>query len=410
LPGERVGLAIEDVTVQTIERRLQQAEHRVLEMIAAGAPLADSLAALVQAIEDHSPLVIGSVLLLDADGARVRHGAAPSLPADFIRGIDGAPIGPRAGSCGTAAFLKRTVIVADIETDPLWDDYRDLARTHGLRACWSAPILATDRRVLGTFAGYSCTARAPAESDVEIIERAARLGGVAIERKQLEDQLRDLSAHIESALENERAGIAREIHDELGQSLTALKMDIAWIARRASSGAESTGALLEKLGAMSDLTDGVIRQIRRISAELRPGVLDDLGLIAAIEWQAQDFQRRTGTPCSVRANASEVAMGRDASTAVFRVFQEALTNVTRHAQAERVDVRVEVTSDALALEVFDDGIGIAPEAVRSPKSLGLLGMRERTRRLGGSVSVCGADPRGTRVALRVPLGPGSPVR
>jgi PAS domain S-box-containing protein len=410
LPGERVGLAIEDITVQTVERRLQQAEHRVLEMIAAGAPLGDSLATLALAIEDHSPPVMGSVLLVDPDGTRVRHGAGPSLPAAFMRGIDGSPIGPRAGSCGTAAFLKRTVIVADIETDPLWEDYRALALAHGLRACWSAPILATDERVLGTFACYYRAARVPEERDMKIIERAARLAGIAIERKQLEEQLRDLSAHIEAALEDERAGIAREIHDELGQSLTALKMDIAWIARRASSRADGTDGLLDKLKAMSDLTDGVIRQVRRISAELRPGVLDDLGLIAAIEWQAQDFEDRTGLVCTVHTNAGDVAMERSASTAVFRVFQEALTNVTRHSQAKRVDVRIQVTPEALALEVCDDGIGIAPEAVSSPKSLGLLGIRERARRLGGSVSVGGVAPRGTQVALRVPLGRESPVR
>jgi signal transduction histidine kinase len=319
--------------------------------------------------------------------------------------IDGSSIGPRAGSCGTAAFLKRTVIVSDIETDPLWDDYRALARAHGLRACWSEPIRATDGRVLGTFAFYYRSAREPAPGDLEIIQRAARLAAIAVERKQLEEQLRDLSAHIESALEAERTSIAREIHDDLGQSLTALKMDIAWIARAASNGVQalSGGALPERLRGMTELTDDLIQRVRRISSGLRPGVLDDLGLVAAVEWQAQDFESRTGTTCMVHTDGADGAIGRDASTAVFRAFQEALTNVTRHAQAHQVHVRVAVAHDQLTLEVRDDGVGISLEAAGSPKSLGLLGMRERARRLGGSVVVRAIAPRGTLVSMTVPL-------
>ncbi|HLK40533.1 MAG TPA: GAF domain-containing sensor histidine kinase, partial [Polyangiaceae bacterium] len=404
LPGGHVGLAFEDVTTQTIERRLQLAEHKVLEMIARGTPLADSLAALVLAVEEFAPPVTGSVLLLDPDGQRVRHGAAPHLPESFLRAIDGASIGPRAGSCGTAAFLKRAVIVSDIETDPLWEDWRTIALAHGLRSCWSVPILSTDQTVLGTFAFYYNVPRTPGEGDRQIIERAARLAAIAIERKQLEDQLRGLSARIESILEDERTGIAREIHDELGQSLTALKMDIAWLARRIDAPQPTErSAIREKLDAMSNLTDEIIGQVRRISSELRPGVLDDLGLIAAIEWQAQEFEGRTGTECTVRTSGGDAPISRATATAVFRVLQEALTNVTRHAQAQRVDVRLEIGGASLALAVRDDGRGITPEELRSPKSLGLLGIRERAHRLGGSVSVGPASPSGTLVLLTVPI-------
>ncbi len=311
LGGGRVGLAIEDVTAQTIERRLQAAEHRVLEMIASGAPLRDALDAIILAIEEYSPPCIGSILLLDPDGVHLRHGAAPHLSADYWQAIDGGVIGPQEGSCGAAAFLKVPVFIGDIETDPIWERYRDAARTHGLRACWSIPIFATDARVLGTFAFYYDTPRMPAPPDVEVTARASRLAGIAIERKELEEKLRNLSAHVEAALEEERTGIAREIHDELGQSLTALKMDIAWIVRRLAPGSPSltNAALLERLAAMSELTDGVIQRVRRISAELRPGVLDDLGLVAAIEWQAGEFEQRTGTPCVVRANPIDGAVG-----------------------------------------------------------------------------------------------------
>src|SRR5690606_19746662 len=250
-------------------------------------------------------------LLMDADGQHVRHGAAPGLPREYLDAIDGASIGPAAGSCGTAAYRKRPVFVEDIERDPLWDEYRELARAHGLRACWSTPILTVNGRVLGTFAFYYHAPRRPTAQDITLVERLSRLAGIAIERAQMEEQLRDLSAHVESALEAERTRIAREIHDDLGQSLTALKMDVAWLMRRAREAPLNGEQALDKLQQMSSFTDEIIQRVRQISAELRPGVLDDLGLVAAIEWQAQAFEDRTGTPCSVRANQPDTSLDRE---------------------------------------------------------------------------------------------------
>ncbi|HEX3344603.1 MAG TPA: GAF domain-containing protein [Polyangiaceae bacterium] len=398
LPGGRVGLAVEDVTEATRARRLKDAEHHVLERIASGAALNGILESLVLAIEDYSPPTLGSILLLDADGVHVRHGAAPHLPATYTQAIDGRAIGPRAGSCGTAAFERRPVYVEDIETDPLWADYRELARAHGLRACWSTPIFSNEGTVLGTFALYYREPRAPTAEDLALIDRATHLAGIAIEHLQLEDQLRALSAHVESVREDERTGIAREIHDVLGQALTALKMDLAWVARRAV-GQE---ALLEKLSTMGQATDEIIQQVRRISTELRPGVLDDLGLLAAIEWQAQEFEERTGTLCSIESNLDDAPLPRDVCTALFRIFQEALTNVARHAGAEHVAVVLRVEGEELRLDVRDDGRGITHAQAGNPRSLGLLGIRERARRLGGAVSISGGAPGGTLVSVRVP--------
>jgi PAS domain S-box-containing protein len=398
LPGGRVGLAVEDVTEVTRSRRLKDAEHHVLERIASGAALGGILETLVLAIEDYSPPTIGSILLLDADGVHVRHGAAPNLPLAYTQAIDGAWIGPAAGSCGTAAFERRPVYVEDIEADPLWADYRELARAHGLRACWSTPIFSNEGRVLGTFALYYREPRAPTADDVALIERATHLAGIAIEHIQLEDQLRELSAHVESVREDERTGIAREIHDVLGQALTALKMDLAWLARR-TTGQEP---LLEKVHAMSEATDEIIQQVRRISTELRPGVLDDLGLLAAIEWQAQEFEGRTETLCTVESNVGDAKLPRDVSTAIFRIFQEALTNVARHAEARHVGVHLDLADDVLDLEVRDDGKGITHAQAGNPRSLGLLGIRERARRLGGRATVAAGTQGGTVVSVRVP--------
>lgn len=415
LPGQSVGLALLDVTQQTRESTLQAAEQTVLELVATGAPLQRALETLIQAVEEHAPPTLGSILLLDADGIHVRHGAAPHLPSEFQAGVDGSRIGPKAGSCGTAAFLRRAVFVDDIETDPLWEDYRTLARAHGLRACWSTPILSTDQRVLGTFAFYYKTPRKPTAADQALVQRASRLAGIAIERQQMEAQLRNLSAHVQAALEDDRTRISREIHDDLGQSLTALKMDIAWILRRASPApvAGSTSApdfvlpleIREKLASMSQFTDGVIQRVRQISSDLRPGVLDDLGLVAAIEWQAQAFEERTGTQCLVRSKDADLELQRELSTAAFRIFQEALTNVARHASAQRVEVNIVARDSELFIDIEDDGVGISAERATNPTSLGLLGLRERAQRLNGEVSVTPTQPHGTRVSLRLPIRP-----
>ncbi len=386
------------------DQRLRDAEQRILEMIVSGAPLPSILAAIVVAIEAHCPGTIGSILLVDTDGKRLRHGAAPNLPALYNEVIDGSAVGPTAGSCGTAAHRRAPVYSQDIETDPLWEDYRHLARPFGLRACWSMPVLANDNRVLGTFAFYFTEPKIADEDDVALISRASHLAGIAIERRQLEDQLRALSEHVESVREEERTGIAREIHDDLGQSLTAFKMDIAWLTRRlVTEGAAAKDVMLEKLKGMSELADDVIGRVRRISSELRPGVLDDLGLVAAIEWQALEFEERTGTPCRIHSDLWEARLERKLSTAIFRIFQEALTNIARHAEAKLVEVSLTRQDGTLRLEVRDDGRGITPEEAYAPSALGLLGIRERARQLGGTASVHGAESGGTVVEVDVPF-------
>jgi PAS domain S-box-containing protein len=388
-----------DVTVEAQARRLRDAEQQILEMIASGAPLASVLTQLVLTLEEQAPSTIGSILLLDESGTHVLIGAAPHLPDEYNRAVHGQPIGPNVGSCGTAAFLGKPVVVSDIETDPLWADYRELAGRFGLRACWSSPILANEGRVLGTFALYYRAPRSPQPEELELIARATHIAGIAIERDHLTDQLRALTAHVEAIREDERTSVAREIHDVLGQALTALKMDIAWLGRNL----DGEGSWRPKLGEMSTITDELIDCVRRISADLRPGVLDDLGLGAAIEWQAQEFQRRTGTTCVVHSNLGEVRFDRDLGTAVFRIFQEALTNVARHANASHVDVRLEQDEGRIRLSVRDDGKGISADALASSGSLGLLGMRERARRLAGTLVISSNEAAGSCLVLDLPL-------
>jgi signal transduction histidine kinase len=380
-------------------RQLQGCERTALEQLAAGKPLLDVLSVIVRGIEEVEPRMIASLLLIGPSGKRFWQCIAPSLPRSYNLALEGAEIGPVAGSCGTAAYRREQVFVANVSTDPLWVDYKHLVEPLGLRACWSSPIIATDGRVLGTFAVYYREARLPDADERELIARATHVAGIAIERRELDDQLRALSARIEAVRERDRTAIAREIHDELGQALTALKMDIAWVQRRLPN---VERPITDKLVEITRAADEIIGSIRRISAELRPGILDDLGLVAAIEWQADEFSQRSGIPCDLTCSIGEIQLERELATGVFRVFQESLTNVVRHANATRIHVRLYLRHGNIVLEVGDDGIGV-PE-LTPQSSLGLLGMRERARRLDGTCEVRpGESGKGTLVVLKVPL-------
>jgi len=182
---------VRNITERRRSEALMAGENRILEMIAGGASLKEVLTGLVRLYQSVFPRVICTVLLMDSDGYRLRHGVAPSLPDTYTSAIDGARIGPQAGSCGTAAYFKRRVIVTDIKSDPLWTDYRDLAAEHGLRACWSIPILSRLGNVLGTFAMYYPEVASPTEKEIGLIETAAHIAGVAIERNHLEERVRE---------------------------------------------------------------------------------------------------------------------------------------------------------------------------------------------------------------------------
>jgi len=212
------------------------------------------------------------------------------------------------------------------------------------------------------------------------------------------EQLRNLTAHLQSVREEERARISREVHDELGQSLTAVKMDLAWLAGRLP---QRNGQMLKRIRSTRQLADSMIQSIRRISTELRPAVLD-LGLAAAVEWQVQEFQARSGIQCKVRLLTHEV-FAPDVSTTLFRILQETLTNVARHAKATRVEVVKQKRRDRVVLMIRDNGRGFDEENPSVSKSLGLLGMRERAAILGGQVNISSAPGKGTTVTAWIPL-------
>jgi PAS domain S-box-containing protein len=219
------------------------------------------------------------------------------------------------------------------------------------------------------------------------------------------EELRELSAAAHSIREQEQRRMAREIHDELGQSLTALKMDVAWMLGNLCAGSPS---LTEKLNAMQAQLDATVAATRRISADLRPLMLDDLGLIPAAEWLAQTFSERTGIPCKLHIRPPDIELAEPHASALYRILQESLTNVARHAKASEVDVVIEQTDGVLKLSVKDDGRGFSPAEARAQKTYGLLGLRERTLLLGGDASVTSEPGRGTIVDVHIPLQAAKP--
>ena len=215
------------------------------------------------------------------------------------------------------------------------------------------------------------------------------------------DQLRALAARVQTVREDERTRVAREIHDVLGQALTAIKIDISSLLRESPS---DKGPGAARIGSVLQLLDDTIRVVRRIATELRPGILDDLGLAAAVEWAAEEFQGRTGTRVHVSVPDAEIAIDPARATAVFRIFQETLTNVARHANATRVDVQLATEGSSLTLEVHDNGLGFSEMRLSAGTSLGTIGMRERALLLGGELIIRSAPGRGTTVTVRIPEG------
>jgi len=226
-----------------------------------------------------------------------------------------------------------------------------------------------------------------------------RLATVA-ELKESSRQLQELAANLESAREEERKRIALELHDQLGQALTAMKFDLAWLTDRLR---KRDSTLSQKAKTIMAQMDTMIKTVRRIASELRPGMLDDLGLAASIEWQAKDFEKRTGIACAVNVSVGDLPVDQAQSMALFRIFQEALTNVARHAEAKHIAVNLTATPDAWTLQVHDDGRGIQVKEIAGRHSLGLLGMRERAKRLGGTFDIRGAPGDGTIVTVSIPV-------
>jgi two-component system cell cycle sensor histidine kinase/response regulator CckA len=256
---------------------LRAGQNAILEMIALGEPLSDVLDRLMRLNESQSPGLLASILLLDPEGKRLRHASAPNLPEAYTRAIDGAPIGPKAGSCGTAAYRKEVVIVADILTDPLWADYRYLVEPHGLRACWSTPIFSRQGKVLGTFAMYYREVRSPSRAELGLLKGTTHLAGIAIEKAQLEERLRE--AQKMEAFGQLAGGIAHDFNNVL----TAIKGNVSMLQAAGLTEAEREAAT-DEISVAADRATSLTRHLLTFSRRrlMQPQALDLNEVVASV--------------------------------------------------------------------------------------------------------------------------------
>jgi PAS domain S-box-containing protein len=224
--------------------------------------------------------------------------------------------------------------------------------------------------------------------------------------RRSKEELQELGAAANQAREQEKSRIARELHDELAQALTALQMDVAWCREKLPAGQDG---LTKKLQRMETLLDTTVTATRRIAADLRPLMLDDLGLQPAVEWLVENFTERTGVPCELAISAADLKLHNAHSTAVFRIVQESLANIAKHARASRAEVAIEQNGSEVTIMVRDDGLGFSPQDTRKPNSFGLVGLRERAYLLGGQAAITSAPGRGTNIEVHLPL-PSRPAR
>jgi PAS domain S-box-containing protein len=519
-----------DITERKRTEALLAGEKRVLETIAAGEPLASVLETLCRAVESQGEDMLCSVRMLKGD--RLSGGAAPSLPREYVEAIEDMAVAPDAASCGTAAFRRQPVIVDDIATDSLWLKYREIALLHGLRACWSIPVLDAAGIPLATFAIYYRTPRRPGVDDRRLIDRVARLAGIAIERVRAEDALREseqryrmlvtnipdvawlvdrdgntlfISPNVEkvggytaeelyragsaawfgrihpddlpmvrqtfdalfqagaggfdveyrlrhrdghwiwihdravttyeghdttyvyglysnitdrkqaeeiralllnqviTVQEEERRRIARELHDETAQSLASLLLGLS-----ALQNARTIKAARAQAGELHQVATHALAEVRRLAWGLRPSVLDDLGLVTALERYTEEFSRARGIAVALQTAGLDAGrMPPRVETALYRIMQEALSNVARHASARRVQIRLQRQGATVALVVEDDGHGFDPARPPSPptaaRGLGIHSMRERAVVHKGALVIESAPGRGTRVSVEIPL-------
>jgi PAS domain S-box-containing protein len=531
----RVRCVMLDITERKRAEAFLAGEREILARIAEGAPVAAVLDGLCRLIESQDPHLRASILLVAA-GGRLRHGAAPSLPERYVRAIDGLVIGPVAGSCGTAAYLRKPVIVSDIATDPLWVAYRQFALPHGLRACWSSPVLDAAGEVMATFTVYHAEPRPPRAEEIELVHRASQITRIALERERVivalkasEERHRALLTHIPAVTwladaggrilfvspnamrivgytaeellaggrdvwldrvhrddaaavraafealasrrasfdveyrmrhkggrwiwirdravssyehdgvvyvtgvctditerkqaeavrsrllrqvvqvqEAERERLARELHDETAQSLAALLIGLQRLPA-----APTAADARRQIARLHEVATRVLAEVGRMARALRPRALDVLGLLPALERFAAELGEMRGLAITVQAAGLEgQRLPPEVEITLYRIMQEALSNVARHAGASKAAVMVERRAAVLTMTVVDDGRGFdvktALRATDERTGVGLHGIRERAAVLRGTVEFLSEPGHGTRVVVEIPLPADAP--
>lgn len=345
----------------------------------------------------------GAIYLLDGETLVLR-AATPPLPTQFPEELRRAPLADHP-NIRQAITTGWPVVVADTDTADLTVAERAVSESRGLRSVVYVPLLSTGQAVGVWILASVGERRAFSEAEIDLSRTLGAQAASALANARLFEQVRAggerlhaLARHLQDAQEEERARVARELHDEFGQALTVLKIDLSRLIARLPDGDET---LKQHAQEMTALIDQTVDAVRNVATRLRPGLLDRLGLAAAIEWQAEEVAGRTGLRIDLDLKGGGRDLDPDLATAVFRIFQEALTNVVRHAAANRVCVILRA-EDEILLQVQDNGRGIAPRQIGGSRSWGLAGMRERARAWGGRLEFEGAPGQGTTLTLRLP--------
>jgi PAS domain S-box-containing protein len=401
--GEIGGVVIfcERITERVRAQTMLAASRSVLDAIARGQTLPAVLDLLVRLFEAQAHDLICSILLIDEDGHRVRHGAAPSLPGEFMRAIEGGEIGPLAASCGTAAFRRERVIVEDITSDPLWSDCRDLALRHGLRACWSTPVFDDAGRLLATFACYYRMARGPSPNHIQLVDTAINLASIAISNSRREHSLKNANAEMRilarrllEAEATERRRLAAELHDRVGPNLSSLGLNLQLLRLEMPAAAVTKAS--KRFADAQRLIEQTTNELRGIMQDLRPSELDDFGIKAALEFFAQQTGQRAGF--SVQMNDGDLPLLAVAvETELYWIGREAIANAAKHAAPTQLTIYLGIVDDQLVMSITDNGSGMLPEQIEGTR--GLRSMRERALAIGAHLTVKLPPGGGTQITV-----------
>ena len=396
-----------EVTLRKKQEALLALEKKVLELnTGKRISLRALLNYFLKGIQKIFPGMYCCVLTLDENEQTVRLLAAPGLPAIYSHAIDGLPIGPNAGSCGTAMYRKETVIVTDIATDPLWEGARDLTLGFGLRACWSIPVLNSRNEVLAAFSVYYTTVKSPTPAEMNTFERIANLITVIITSKKAEEKLirqelnkqKIIAQAIVDAQEKERAEIGKELHDNINQILSTTKLYL----ELAKNGNNQRLSLINR---SAGNIHNAIHEIRNISRSLVPASIGDLGLQDSIA----DLVESIRTTKTIHVEFYPVGefdqkISDKIKLMLFRIIQEQVSNVLKHSAARNliIELVLEETNRSIELNITDDGKGFNPDKVRK-KGLGLSNIMSRADLFGGKVTIQSASGRGCKLRVQIPI-------
>jgi len=335
--------------------------------------------------------------------APIWHLDDPSRFETFRRITEVTPFDAGEGLPGRVIANGKPAWIIDVTKDPNFPR-ANLAKNIGVKAGFAFPVLIGDE-IVGVMEFFSSEAVEPDGKLLEIMAQVGTQLGRVLERKRAEDdisrsheQLRNLYHRLELVREEERTRMSREIHDELAQTLTTLKLEISLLDKKLQ---KNDSSLSSDTQVMLKVIDTTIQAGKKLVMDLRPPLLDDLGLPEAIEWQAQEYEKRTGIQCNIDLDDNGFVLDKDRSTTLFRIFQETLTNVTRHAKADKINISLKGDNGGVTLQVRDNGIGISKKQISNLRSLGLLGIRERALVWGGKVDIIGVPGQGTTVTINL---------